>query len=72
MTLTGAQANFLLDIAMATVAAGVPVPYPKSKDAVAKQCEKAGLVERHYVTATRFGAILTDNSQSVIDLFKAN
>jgi hypothetical protein len=76
LTLTGEQANFLLDVAIARSRApsGVPVAYARTKYAVAKQCERAGLIERHYLgTGPRAGqgALLTERGLEVVSLFKA-
>jgi DNA-binding HxlR family transcriptional regulator len=66
MTLTGKQANFLLDLLIRDVPRGVPVPYDASIAASVADLEKKGLVERHWVGNKR-GAFLTHKGRSLIE-----
>jgi hypothetical protein len=67
MTLTGEQANFLLDVAFAHMPSGVPTPYTDDKDAIAQGLERAGLVVRHHVGKGK-GAALTNEGRYVLSV----
>jgi hypothetical protein len=72
MTLTGKQANFLLDLLESDLPAGVPKVYGSSIAASVANLEAKGLVERHWV-GNRYGAILTAKGRSLImSLTEAN
>lgn len=66
MTLTGAQANFLLDIASAQELPMIPVRYARDRDADATVLERCGLVERHYIGG-HYGAFVTEQGFAVLD-----
>lgn len=65
MTLTGADANFLLHIASGRAPTGVPVPYDEKDEATATHLERLGLVERHHIGTTGRGAFFTQSGAMV-------
>lgn len=70
MTLSGAEANFILDIAMSGLPDGVPMPYLKPQDDMAASLEKRGLVERHHLGARGgLGVLLTAQGRDVVAQF---
>lgn len=64
--LTGTDAGFLLHIAEKRPPDGVPVPYAKRWNSIARNLEQAGLVERHHV-GKGHGACLTASGRQLLD-----
>lgn len=69
MNLTGDQASLLLDIASAQELPHVPVRYARDRDADARELERLGLVERHYI-GKHYGAFATASGLGLLDLLK--
>ena len=66
MLITGTDATFILHVAEARLPDGVPVPYAKRWNSIARNLEQAGFVERHYVGKNN-GACLTARGRQLLD-----